>query len=1021
MNAPSLMKRLCKMKVEKLNIYGGLFVLAGVLYHSVSPSFAFNDTAPPNSPPLFIWVFLMLMSLYHSTLHTTIKEVQNIAPSDVWETLKKANLAGFFLTLATALLLNELFKASGSYIAILIVAAAMDVLTHYFANLTVYYLVKQIGKTEINIFRRGYTFFHILFALTFYVAGTQVFSIPLPAVNSFNVLFIFVIISLFVVFYSLYSLVHISRSYSRIGFVSRPFLIGGLGMLFEFVSILLITFYILELETAQLFRIYYVISFYIVFLLLTVSYFMPFFFNYPGLLEVKWKRAMHLDPPKIMTALTLAFLAMSLYFTNDGAQIFSKTAPLAYFVVLIFTFLTVAVLNYSKAFAERTTLKYWTYLKTEMAAFLVLTFYVMTTGILLWNVIDAREKWLYVFFVFFSALFFYASVIDIKALTKELKIKTKVHIIDLIRYSLSIFSLFFINLFILGFTEYKTTQIDLFLQKYPNYPFLLVGIFLIFYALYLQYSHRGFEELMTKSFITNITYMSSLAAFVLFLFIYREIANAENGVPFPFFSTVFFGYFLVLIVDVYSISTLRIDEYEKEAKKDLEYLLKNVTQHFFRTDVLVNLLTQVQYRHKNINPEVENISFYPKQRNFDLKHLDKDAKRDISIELLLGMEKLILKKSEVAVRLEYNIRREIESILGENLLLLPEDFLREFNIEKTYTRLLEKTLNRINLNIQPFIPHKDYGRLLEKLVEVNAFFEYLSYNEEGVKIKENIEITRGDFIEHLKIFVKAIEEVFPFNRLLLREALKLEVDQRLFLYGFTQGDILDLVPTGAAELDNILYGGLIRGTSTLFLSEERRAKDDLLFLFAGTGLKEGVRVIFATSRRDTVDVEKDLKRFAGSVKNLVLIDLFRSIHTDRPVDRMSVKGSRRIAPASLIQFRREVVSAIKSLPTKTHKRVVLDVYNDLSKYQKNEDIQDLITRQSSGFKKRNCTSIIAISPSLSSEELEKHFDNVFVLVDTSTIEVKKLFGGRPKRAVFTLWESYSPIEKPGYSLFLERR
>ncbi|MFQ5800920.1 MAG: hypothetical protein ACE5HH_04280, partial [Candidatus Hydrothermarchaeales archaeon] len=130
-------------------------------------------------------------------------------------------------------------------------------------------------------------------------------------------------------------------------------------------------------------------------------------------------------------------------------------------------------------------------------------------------------------------------------------------------------------------------------------------------------------------------------------------------------------------------------------------------------------------------------------------------------------------------------------------------------------------------------------------------------------------------------------------------------------------------------------------------------------------------------------------------------------------------GARQIVPATLIQVKRAVVAAVKKHPKETHKRIVLDIYTDLARYHNFAEITDLIIKQVDGLKRWNCTNIITLAPELSSEELERHFDNVFLSIGMSTYKIKKLFGGKPKKDTFILWDSYSPIGDPGYSLFLE--
>ncbi|RMF91003.1 MAG: hypothetical protein D6733_02385, partial [Methanobacteriota archaeon] len=253
-----------------------------------------------------------------------------------------------------------------------------------------------------------------------------------------------------------------------------------------------------------------------------------------------------------------------------------------------------------------------------------------------------------------------------------------------------------------------------------------------------------------------------------------------------------------------------------------------------------------------------------------------------------------------------------------------------------------------------------------------------------------------------------------------RESVKSEVDGRLSRYGFTLADVLSIVPTGVEELDAVLFGGVVKGTSNLLLSEERRAKNDMLLLFAKEGQRLGEPVIFATSRIPSKELLKTIQRLSGKLEGLIVIDLYMAVHTENAVHLTVEEGPRIIIPAAILHLKQAIVKAVKKFPREMHKRVVLDVYTDLARYHELPEIHELIIKQVDGFRRWNCTSIITLSPELSSEELERHFDNVFRLRGAGTLEIKKLLGGEAKTKSVFIWERYPPMEEPGYSLFLDR-
>ena len=142
-------------------------------------------------------------------------------------------------------------------------------------------------------------------------------------------------------------------------------------------------------------------------------------------------------------------------------------------------------------------------------------------------------------------------------------------------------------------------------------------------------------------------------------------------------------------------------------------------------------------------------------------------------------------------------------------------------------------------------------------------------------------------------------------------------------------------------------------------------------------------------------------------------------HTDNVVHIPIKKDDRQIISTSLIQVKQAVVADVKKHSKDVHKRIVLDIYTDLAKYQNTDEILDLVKKQVEGFRRWNVTSIITLAPDLATDELERHFDNVMVLSDVATIKIKKLFGGKPKKESFVIWGTYAPMEEPDYSLFFK--
>ncbi|MCK4347541.1 MAG: hypothetical protein KAW47_02890, partial [Thermoplasmatales archaeon] len=340
--------------------------------------------------PLFIQLFVIFMSIYHSSMFIMLKEIHQASPSNIWNSLTNANFLGIILTLVTASLLNELYSVSNIGHHILVFAAVFDVVTHYSANLGVYYLIKPIIKEKINLFRTKYLILYVFLAVFLYFFANIAYHLRYPASTNFIVLFIFILFSMLVIVYSSYSLLFISKSYTEIGFVRKPFFIGGIGMISYLLSVSLVIYYIINFLNSEMQKdLYYNISFYAIFFVFTILYIVLFVIEYPSLLQPKWKTFMPFDLPKVTAAITLAFLAASLYFTAKEYPNFIIYQNIPYIFIVAFllpVFLGIILISsYLKTLSSRTKLRYWSYLKYGLYIHTVVTFYVFSLIVLLWS------------------------------------------------------------------------------------------------------------------------------------------------------------------------------------------------------------------------------------------------------------------------------------------------------------------------------------------------------------------------------------------------------------------------------------------------------------------------------------------------------------------------------------------------------------------------------------------------------------------------------------------------------------
>ncbi|MHA2218212.1 MAG: hypothetical protein ACXACY_19925, partial [Candidatus Hodarchaeales archaeon] len=208
---------------------------------------------------------------------------------------------------------------------------------------------------------------------------------------------------------------------------------------------------------------------------------------------------------------------------------------------------------------------------------------------------------------------------------------------------------------------------------------------------------------------------------------------------FPLFGAVFFGYFAILVTEVYSTTTLRIKEYRE--KKDIVDALNHVAGHFFRTDILEEMWEKVIDKYADLDPELEKARFYPPERTFDLDMVNEKAKASAAVAMLHMMDEVRREKNAPVVPFDDDIKKDIETLLNEKILLLSAELSKGFKEEIYYPKLLEKTFNRINKALTPFVSFEDYENILKKLINIDVFFNNLTFEKNEVKIKEELELS----------------------------------------------------------------------------------------------------------------------------------------------------------------------------------------------------------------------------------------------------------------------------------------
>lgn len=962
--------------------------------------------------PLFIQLFVIFMSIYHSSMFIMLKEIQKASPSNVWNLWLKANFWGIILTLVTASLLNELYSVSNMGHYILIFAAIFDIATHYSANLTLYYLITPIIKEKINLFRAKYLIFYAFLAVSLYLLANIAYNLKYPMSTNFVVLFIFILFSILVIVYSSYSLLFISRSYAEIGFVRKPFFIGGIGMISYLLSVSLVIFYIVNFLKPEMQKdLYYNISFYAIFFVFTILYFALFIIEYPSLLQPKWKVLMPFDLPKATATITLAFLAASLYFTAKEYPNFIIYQNISYLVVVAFLlpfFLAVILaFTYLKAISTRIKLRYWVYLKYGVYIHLTVTFYVFCQIFLSWNNATSITKMLCAMFGLATFAFYLFFALDLRKIIEDRNIKQTFDGLDILRYTVSLSSFFIIIFFGISFTYGKTFAVFGFeLVSYPIILFL-IAFSLIALGIYLRVTHIVSEKIRGNSIWGTLTY---IATFISFLFVYTIYTSSSTYIQrFPFRDLSFIGYFIVMLCGIASILTLRGEpKYKETGEGEITSLLNSRAHLFLRTDYLEGLWETAVDRY--VGEEGIRICFDPSKRRFNLENADEPTRHKIAVWILLEMHKLPDTEKVGSETLE-ETKEEIAAILKDNVLMLPEDLRSQFDADIYYPKLFEKVVNTLRGHLETFVSFAEQEKIFSQLKRRDEKYGCIRFEGDEMRIKEGTRLSRDEFFALFKHYLESLEDKFPFKPFLLYELIRDEIKKELEPYDITVGNLLDIVPTGLEEMDKVMGGGLAKGSSTLLIAEETKTKHKILLSFIKQGLRARNEVIYATSKRPARQIQGELLIDFEELKNFMLLDLYENIYTEERVYKMIEQEHRIIVPLNKIMFQRSIVKAIKSYPRDLPKMVVIDVYDNFSRYYSPEELQKILQDQIDGLKRWNCTSLITINPHsylMRKEDVvlvKKDFDNVMILSGedkNASVFIEKLYHGTPSKPIIRL-------------------
>ncbi|MBA7514314.1 hypothetical protein ES705_06339 [subsurface metagenome] len=188
--------------------------------------------------PLFIRIFMLIMLFQTFLTYILIFEVKSVSHSKVWNSLSIGNFFCIMIILTQAILMYKLYEITTSIYVILILFILFYVATHFFVNISLYSIIKPLKK-KINLFKAKYLTIYF-FPIFIYLSSDKLFEITFPICSNFIPLYSFAaFFSVFAVYFA-YHLFLISRSYREVGFVHKPYILGGFGALALIISALIV-------------------------------------------------------------------------------------------------------------------------------------------------------------------------------------------------------------------------------------------------------------------------------------------------------------------------------------------------------------------------------------------------------------------------------------------------------------------------------------------------------------------------------------------------------------------------------------------------------------------------------------------------------------------------------------------------------------------------------------------------------------------------------------------------------------
>ncbi|MHC1635922.1 MAG: hypothetical protein ACXQTS_04800, partial [Candidatus Methanospirareceae archaeon] len=244
-------------------------------------------------------IFILLLSI------ACVLEAKKKTGAKLWNDLLFGTMFYIFKTAIIAALLYRIWSPK-PLLTIAIISYSLAVII---VLIVLWLVTKPLIKEMRVIMETKYICVYTCSMFAFWIYSKFIPLITLPTIKTAYLLYLFLFLYFPLLSYSMFYFFKLFNAYKKVGFVANPALLAGFGLIPGF-------FYpiVLFIESNLHVNFYYLFGWAVSVAFIITSY-LHFAVEYPSLLNPKWKVYMPFDIVKVTAAMTLAFLALSLFFT----------------------------------------------------------------------------------------------------------------------------------------------------------------------------------------------------------------------------------------------------------------------------------------------------------------------------------------------------------------------------------------------------------------------------------------------------------------------------------------------------------------------------------------------------------------------------------------------------------------------------------------------------------------------------------------------------------------------------------